>query len=267
MAALSEKPIKSAWAGYARKTGITADDYYRNKDILGAVLEGRHLTRMEVLSELKLKIGGIDERHVRFFLAFGEAEGIICSGKEKAGKHTYALTDERISDPVELSREEALAELARRYFRSHGPASLEDFLWWSGLGVRDCRNAIASLGHEIIGQRYGGRELQIHSTSPALTSCTEERDKPVVRFLPPFDEYLISYKNRLDCIKECHVPLAYNNFGTFQPVILHNGRITGNWRKTGRKVPVETTFFPGCRPAAKKLLDRAAKDYTAFIDS
>ncbi|MFR5758153.1 MAG: DNA glycosylase AlkZ-like family protein [Bacteroides cellulosilyticus] len=113
----------------------------------------------------------------------------------------YALTCERIPDAIELSHEEALAELTRRYFRSHGPATLEDFVWWSALNIGEARNAIASLGTEMITERYNDREMLIHASSPGLAGEVEIDERNVFQFLPPFDEYLVSYKNRLDCSK------------------------------------------------------------------
>ncbi|MCD8072362.1 MAG: winged helix DNA-binding domain-containing protein [Alistipes sp.] len=84
---------------------------------------------------------------------------------------------------------------------------------------------------------------------------------------PPYDEYLISYKDRSDALEERHKSFTHNNWGIFHPVILHNGRITGNWRKTsGRGVePCQATFFDGCRPAAKPLVAAAVKRYCAFL--
>ena len=102
--------------------------------------------------------------------------------------------------------------------------------------------------------------MLIHASSPGLAGEVEIDERNVFQFLPPFDEYLVSYKNRLDCIKEAHTKYAYNNFGIFQSVILHQGRITGNWRKTSKKGVFDTSFFPGCRPAAKKLIEKAIKE-------
>lgn len=131
MAALSEKSIKSAWDGYSRLTGVTKDDYYRNRDLLLKILEGRHATKNEIVDEFitrGIKTKDDTERFIRLLLMYGEAEGVVCSGVERDGKHTYALASERVPDAVDLTRDEALAELARRYFRSHGPATLEDFV-------------------------------------------------------------------------------------------------------------------------------------------
>lgn len=267
MTELSAKGLLSRWYPYAKQHGLSQEDYRRYRPHIERVLSGKQLTRQETFEQLNA--GGIvvDETVVKLSLSLAEAEGLVCSGAERDGKHTYALTCERIRDAVELSREEALAEMARRYFRSHGPATLEDFVWWSALGVREARAAIASLGQEIITERHNDREMMTHISSPGLAEEVGSKETKILRFLPPFDEYLVSYKNRFDCIKELHAPYAYNTFGIFQPVILHNGRITGNWRKTAKKTVFDTSFFPGCRPAAKRLIEKAAKEFTAFHES
>lgn len=267
MTGLSTKGLLSKFRFYAKHFSLTEEDFLRSKPQIEEVLSGQHLTSQEVLEQLHSKGIALDEPIVKMYLSFGEADGTVCSGIEKNGKHTYALTCERIPDAIELSHEEALAELTRRYFRSHGPATLEDFVWWSALNIGEARNAIASLGTEMITERYNDREMLIHASSPGLVGEVEIDERNVFQFLPPFDEYLVSYKNRLDCIKEAHTKYAYNNFGIFQSVILHQGRITGNWRKTSKKGVFDTSFFPGCRPAAKKLIEKAIKECVLFHES
>lgn len=266
MAELSAKSLMSKCLLYAKQRGLTEEDYRHHKLKIEKVLAGQQLTRQEVVERLNSSGINVHEDIVKMCLSLAEGEGMVCSGAENAGKHTYALTCERITDAVELSREEALAEIARRYFRSHGPATLEDFVWWSALNMREARSAIASLGQEILTERYNDREMMIHVSSPGFTTGASGNGGNILRFLPPFDEYLVSYKNRFDCIKESHTQYAYNNFGIFQPVIVHNGRITGNWRKTSKKEVLDTSFFPGCRPAAKKLIEKAVRECLAFHD-
>ena len=266
MTALSARSMYAGILSWAKQHGMREEDYRKIRPGMEAVLDGRHLTAQEIAERLSAKGIAADESVVKLCLSLAEAEGSVCSGAEKAGKHTYALICQRVPDAIELPREEALAELARRYLRSHGPAAPEDFVWWSGLGVRDARSAIVSLGQEILTDRYNGRELLVHTSSPGLRADAGTGVKSILRFLPPFDEYLISYKNRLDCIRESHTRHAYNNFGIFQPVILHNGRITGNWRKASKNGSFNTTFFPGCRPAAQKLIEKAGKEYLSFLE-
>ncbi len=264
MAELNRSRLVSGFTSWAKANGLSQEDFMPLYSPIVDSLSGTSLTKQELLAALSARGIVCDERRLMLCISAGEADGRICSGPRKDGKHTYALYEDRVTDPVRLTREEALNELARRYFRSHGPATLDDFVWWSGLGMAEARSAVYSLGQEAVRESYGGRELfYVPTAGTGGTDCGK-----ILHLLPPFDEYLISYKERGDCIRDEHKPFAYNSFGIFQPVILHNGRITGNWRKTGRKTgePVTTTFFDGCRPAAKPLIVKAWKRYAAFLE-
>ena len=102
--------------------------------------------------------------HVNLFLTWGEVEGIVCSGIDKGKKTTYALLDERVPPTRELCREEALARLASRYFQSHSPAQLQDFVWWSGLTATECRLAINLIKTELMTETFDSREYFIHQS-------------------------------------------------------------------------------------------------------
>lgn len=101
--------------------------------------------------------------------------------------------------------------------------------------------------------------MLIHASSPGLAGEVEIDERNVFQFLPPFDEYLISYKNRSDCIKEAHTKYAYNNFGIFQSVILHQGRITGNWRKTSKKGVFGYIFFSWVQACCEEAYRKSYK--------
>lgn len=94
---------------------------------------------------------------VRRFLLRAESDGIICSGPDRDRQPTFALFDERVPRGKELSRDEALATLATRYFRSHTPATLQDFVWWSGLSLSEARRAVGSI-HGRSGDRQVRRK-------------------------------------------------------------------------------------------------------------
>ncbi|MCD8072363.1 MAG: winged helix DNA-binding domain-containing protein [Alistipes sp.] len=182
MASLNESKLTAGIYGWAKAGGILPAHLEPLAGKVERLLEGSHLTRQQIAKALSR--GGIDagERIVSLYLSLGEVQGRICSGGEKEGKNTYALSSERILRPVRLTREEALAELATRYFRSHGPATIEDFVWWSGLGVTDAKKAVASLGGQILRESSCGRELLIHSDSPAHSQATAGK---VLHLLPP----------------------------------------------------------------------------------
>ena len=199
--------------------------------------------------------------HVNLFLTWGEVEGIVCCGIDKGKKTTYALLDERVPPTRELCREEALARLASRYFQSHSPAQLQDFVWWSGLTATECRLAINLIKAELMTETFDSREYFIHQSWKG-----KNESEPVLRLLPAFDEYLISYKNRTDVLPLEHHPKAFNRFCTFYPVILYNGKIIGNWGRSVKKnsIQIEMDFFEKKPRIPVKLIQQAEAQINAF---
>ena len=262
MLMLSSERIKAAVMSYAKGHfgKIEKTLFTRYLDQIGKILEGyKSLTKQEVTTELQKSgiLPTID--HVNLFLTWGEVEGIVCSGIDKGKKTTYALLDERVPPTRELCREEALARLASRYFQSHSPAQLQDFVWWSGLTATECRLAINLIKTELITETFDSREYFIHQSWKG-----KNESKPVL--LPAFDEYLISYKNRTDVLPLEHHPKAFNRFGTFYPVILYNGKIIGNWSRSIKKntIQIEMDFFEKKPRIPVKLIQQAEAQIDAF---
>lgn len=160
--------------------------------------------------------------------------------------------------------EEALLTLAQRYFRSHAPAGLADFTWWSGLTVTEAKKAIALFNEtEVLTTcKYKDTELYI----PASYTETAKLPK-TLQFLPPYDEYLISYKDRSAVLAQEHVARAHNNYGIFYPVIVYNGQVVGNWKKVIQKkeIKVEATFFNPELAVPQKLIKQATEQYIRFL--
>ena len=107
-----------------------------------ALMGGKHLTREELMDELEKAKIPTDDNRLSHLLLWAELNGIVCSGAIKGGKQTHALLEERVSKTKSMTKEEALANLAKKYFTSHGPAALQDFAWWSGLSVGDAKSAL-----------------------------------------------------------------------------------------------------------------------------
>lgn len=155
----------------------------------------------------------------------------------------------------ELTKEESLGRLADRYFRSHSPATAEDFAWWSGLPVTEVREAISLLGSALI--KDG--DLLIH------TSCRDTSAADILHLLPAYDEYLIGYKDRTGVLALEHHAKAFNRFGIFQPVVLHNGRIMGNWSlRSGRSAKVGISCFEPDYYLCSRLTAEAESRYITF---
>ena len=121
------------------------------------VLEGgKTLTRAELARYLKRAKVPADGLKLAYLMMHAELEGVICSGPRRGKQFTYALLDERVPATKPKTREEALAELAKRYFASHGPATMRDFAWWSGLTVKDAQQAIDSVRPILESSTIGG---------------------------------------------------------------------------------------------------------------
>jgi hypothetical protein len=236
-----------------------------------AVLEkalggGIHLTREEMITALqKAKIATAEGRASHLFLC-AEAAGLICSGAMKNGQPTYALLDEWVPKAKSLPKEETLAKLAARYFRGHGPATLPDFIWWSGLPVGEARRALESAKWDLHSETM---ESVTYWFSGGLSVPKAASDS--VYLLPAFDEFLISYKDRLASLPHENHHKAVSNNGIFYPVIVLNGRVTGTWKRTiktdkaGAPAAVQTTFFERPDRTTAGLIEKATARYIRFI--
>ncbi len=204
----------------------------RNAALTKALRGGQQLTRAELASVLQQAgIAASDLLRVTYLILGAELDGILCSGPRRGKQFTYALLDERVPTAKTLSRAEALAEFTRRYFTSHGPASEEDFTWWSGLTHADVRSGIEmvrqQLGHDVV----NGRTYWL-----AASMTTAKVSRQAAYFLPNYDEYIIGYTDRSAIFNSSHVDkLDARSNPLFQHTIVINGQVAGTWKRTLKK--------------------------------
>lgn len=259
---LTAKQIKSSMKSRNRDLGLTEAVLRKSHEILIKSLEGNSsLTREELCKHLNQAGISTDENRLSHILMEAEIDRIVCSGGIQGKKQTYALLAERVSGRKTFSKDEALALLAKKYFTSHGPATLPDFIWWSGLPVTDARNALEMNKASLISEMIGADTYWFSDSISIPTRSPES-----VYLLPAFDEYLISYKNRNAAITADHHTKPISNNGIFRPVIVVNGRISGLWKRTNKKntVLIELDHF---RPHNKKeigLIEKAAESFGHF---
>ena len=263
MAELSSKKIISAWKSYNKKYNADEKEFMKYVELIGKFLEGnRHLTREEIKQELEKKGVIITPHEVNHYLMHAEALGIVCSGIIKNKKHTYALLDERIPKTENITKEDALFRIATKYFRSHSPATIDDFMWWSGLSTSNAKNAIDSIKSNLITETYDNKQLYIYDSSIYSKTLNES-----YQLLPSFDEYLISYRYRYHVLDLEHYSKAFNNFGTFYPVLAHNGNIVGNWKKEIKKndITLNTELFNNDIIINQDLIKTKHNSYNYFL--
>ena len=186
---------------------------------------GKSLPKRAIAEELTSLGFLLDDRLLTSLLVRSEIEGLLCSGQMQGREATWALLSERVPAICPLTPDEALKQLALKYFRSHSPASLEDFVWWSGLPKTQCKKALNLIANEIEETKVEEETMYLYHNT---LDCPDYARK--VLLLPPYDEYLIGYKSRWVALEKKHTAKAHNNFGIFKPVILHEGRVVGNWK-------------------------------------
>ncbi len=234
-----------------------------NRILENGLVGGKHLTREEITAEFHHAHIATDENRLSHLLMVAELEGIVCSGAIKNGKQTYALLEERVTKTPPLNVEEASGKLAARYFTSHGPATLQDFVWWSGLSIRQAKQAL-----EMVKPQLTAETIQSQTYWFTHLPATPQADPEAVHLLPAYDEFLISYKDRSATITlENHKKTVSNN-GIFRPVLVVNGQVAGIWQRTSKKenVVLQITPFRPLSEGVKNNIEAAAGQYGRFLN-
>lgn len=236
----------------------------RSEALFTAALQGgRQLTRPEMMAVLEQ--GGINPVGQRGYhlLAWAAQNGLICFGPRQGKQDSFVLLDEWLPNGKTFSREAALAELARRYFTGHGPATLHDLMWWSGLTAADARAALEMVEAQLVQETVDGRTYWF---SPVPD--TDAANVPDVHLLPGFDEYLLGYRERSAVLEPAHATkIVPGGNGMFKPMLVIDGRVVGTWQRTLRKVKVVVSFAPFEPPTPAQMENAvtAAEAYGRFL--
>jgi Winged helix DNA-binding domain len=231
--------------------------------VLRRVLHGgRQLTRRALASALeKARIIRSKDSPLRVFglLLRAELDALVCSGARVGSQFTYALLDDRVPPGRTLPGEEARAELVRRYFVSHGPATLRDFRWWSGLTAADARHGLEAVESQLDRDVIDGKVFwRGPNTRPrAKTSMA-------AHLLPIYDECLLSYRDGREHVAD-H---AHQGIFFYGPAIVMDGRIVGAWKRTlsGTSVVLEAVPFAPLGGRETSALTRAVRRYGRFME-
>ena len=228
-----------------------------------ALADGRHLTRAELGDSLRrARLPMVGNRLARVVM-HAELEGVICSGRRRERKFTYALLAERAPNARRLSRDEALASLGARFFRSHGPATIRDFAWWSGLTTADGKRAT-----EMIRARREVIDGLAYWTTKESSRGTARNQQ--VHLLPIFDEYLVAYRDR-EAVPHGPSTIVSSSSGsvTFQHAFVIAGEVAGTWRPTRSTTGVLIRGVPLRRlnSTERRALTAAVQRFEKFLGS
>ena len=224
-----------------RELGIDAHTVARSHHAIASALAGgRQLTRTEL--DAVLRAAGIETGMPRLthLVMSAELDGVIASGARRGKQFTYALLDDRAPRTASLERADAIRELAVRYFRSHGPAQVQDFVWWSGLTVADARAGITDAGPALGREVVGGEELWFDAGA--------ERPPPaggIAHLLPNFDEYTVAYRDRTAIHAGRAFDPAHFSYGNvLSNIVTIGGEVRAAWRRVAASSALRVAVLP-----------------------
>jgi hypothetical protein len=263
----------------ARNRELEIDDSVaaRSQALFTAALTGgRHMTRTELGEVLSAGRISPDGQRLPHLLMRAELDAVIGSGPRRGKQFTYALLEERAPKARVLDRDEAVAELTLRYFRGHGPAQLQDFVWWSGLKMADARAGIATAGKALEHRAMAGKDYWFDSGA-----VLPRKVDTIAHLLPNYDEYTVAYRDRAEIL---HADLPFDpavftragipgatsiSFGSIlSNVVTIGGKVRGSWRRTITRdgVRIEARMLDRLKPAESRAVEAAGRRLGEFLE-
>ena len=262
MLELTGPRVQASMASYDRKLGLDAPTFRRSHAILERVLrDGQQLTRAELRGTLQragLKVP--TGQHAGNLLQRAELDRVVISGARRGTRFTYALFDERVPPAPARDRDEALGELARRYFVTRSPATVHDFSWWSGLAMADARRAIEIAGRLLTREQYSGRDYW------GIRDRASGRRARIAHLLPNYDEYFIGFKDRSAFAERLGgVVTKAQLHALWGHVLFVDGQIVGGWQRAPGDSDVALRLLLTLTPAERDLVLRAGRRFEKFL--
>jgi hypothetical protein len=264
---LTSDRVQRVNATLHRQTEVDGATLSRGADTIARALEGgAHLTRRELAQALERNGIATDGIRLTLIVMNAELEGVICSGPRRGRQFTYALLDERVPPPraTPRTREAALAELALRYFTSHGPAQPRDFAWWSGLTIADAKAGVAMADPALVRETIDGADWW---WAPPPDGEPTLVDRPRVQLLPNYDEYLGSYRDHGPTFDPSMLGARWVVEVFAAHLVVRDGVAIGGWKRelTKDEVVVRADLLVDFDAVEVASLERAVEAYGRFL--
>jgi hypothetical protein len=268
MLELTAPRVSQAMGSYNRKLELDAKLFRRSHAVIERVLrDGQHLTRAELKAALqRARIDVSSVQRLAHIVLQAELDRVVISGAPRGAKSTYALFDSRVPPSPPRERDDVLCELARRYFSTRGPATLQDFAWWSGLTVDDAKRGVEANGKAFVREMFDDRP---HWSAGSGTAPT--RWRRVAHLLPNYDELFVGFKNRTAFARRLRLTKEDARVDALLGhMVFVDGQIVGGWRPLARErgEPHVNLLVPLTEPE-RRLVKREVAAFRAFaqIDS
>lgn len=272
--ALSGPRVNALNAHYYRQMELDERTFTRSRNVIERALRDEtHLTRPELGAALRR--AGIVASGVRlaFLTMRAELDAVICNGRRRGNQLTYALIEERVPPAKSIDREAALAELTHRYFTSHGPATLRDYVWWSGLQVRDAKAGIELAGtslerEDVDGFTYWTGRAKAATRSAATKARRTDTVSTQAHLLPNYDEYLIAHKDRHLVVSTGSGDGVTRIKDPFVHHLIVDGQLAGSWTRAvkGQSVAVECATYAQPNADARRAIDTVVARLGRFME-
>ena len=259
-------PRVNVMCGYMYREMELDDAVFRKsrKALIKALEGGNQLTRVELARVLgRARISVEDPVRVAHLMIRAELEGIVCSGARRGKQFTYALLEERAPQARSLDRDEALVELTRRYFSTRGPATIDDFCWWSGLTKADAKRGVQAAAGGLEQTTIDDRA---HYFAPMRLPA--QRATPIAHLLPNYDEYFIGLKDRnamIDRLTSAGIEPRIDALSGHLLTI--NGQVVGGWRRTltTKESIVSLNLLTSPAQAERRAIETATRGFGRFL--
>jgi len=262
MLALCAPRVISRAASRYRQLELDVATLRRSMTLLRRALKGgKQYTRAEIAVILERSGIATQGQRLIHIIQYAALNGVVCHGPRRGKEFTFTLLNEWVPATKPRARNDAIAELSRRYFMSHGPATSRDFTWWSGLTAADARAGMESAASELGTEVLAGRTYWFHPGAyPAKT-------KDACWLLPAFDEYIVAYADRSDVSARLGGTPLQTRGGMLDPVLVIDGQVVATWKRASRREHVQLEITPLTRLTVpeKKSVAAAAKIYGAFL--
>jgi len=265
MLELTGPRVRARMAPYDRQLELDEKFFSRSAAAITKALErNKELTRGELRVVLdRARIGATGTQRLAHLMMRAELDGLVCSGVRKGKQSTYALLEERVPPVPAMGRDEALAELGRRYFATRGPATVQDFAWWSGLTAADSKRGIEAVRSDLEHQDVDGKTYWFAGSAPSAKLVST-----AAHLLPNYDELFIGLKDRStmsELVKGRIVGLPGDTF--VANVVAIEGQLVGGWSRSvsARASVLQVRLAVKLNSSQLRAIEKEAQRYGEFL--